>query len=100
MKGLVIENVYEAYTNSDGIEGRGGDVHIGYFTHLGDAKNAAIGRGVMGTNAAVRTVNKTIVIFENYKEYEEMMLGATIQRALSKLTLEERQALGLPSKGK
>lgn len=37
---VIKRTVWEAYTNSDTCEGRGHDVHIGYFTDEFEAKRA------------------------------------------------------------
>lgn len=94
MKSLKI-NAYEAYTNSDLTEGRGRDVHIGYFEQEADAKRASQGKGVMGSDAWVRKVSKEIFVFENYQEFEQRENEETRQRALNKLTVAERRSLGL-----
>jgi hypothetical protein len=86
-------HVFEAYTNSDTIEGRGSDVHIGYFTHPDDAHAAARGQGVMGGDAYVRPV--AIKIYTTLQEFTGVKNEELRQRALEKLTPEEREALGL-----
>lgn len=70
MKKLELNNVYEAYTNSDLTEGRGHKVTIGYFVNKIDAEKAAVGKGVMGYNAHVTPANVKFVVFESYEEYE------------------------------
>lgn len=60
--------VWEAYTNSDTTEGRGVDVHIGYFTTELDAKQAVKGRGTMGCDGWVR--QKELKIFDTFEDYK------------------------------
>ena len=85
--------LYEAYTNSDLIEGRGNDVHLGYFKVQSDAEKASSGRGVMGTNAHVRLA--PILIYENFEEFAEVRAKDVREQALNKLSWEERKLLGL-----
>lgn len=96
MKIMVLTGYFEAYTNSDLTEGRGGDVHIGYFRYEDDAKKAVKGRGVWGTDASVRMVqDKTIRVFESYEEFTTVQTSDLKTKALNKLTVEEKKALGL-----
>lgn len=88
-------NCYEAYTNSDLTEGRGVAVHIGYFTDEDAAIRAAEHKGPMGTSAWVRQVDKVIKVFEDFGEFEKEQRNEARARGLSKLTQEEREALGL-----
>lgn len=88
------ELCWEAYTNSDQTEGRGHDVTIAFFTHRKDAVKAARCTGLMGTDGSVRKVQRPKV-FESYADYEKHVKLDLRERALQKLTAEERQALGL-----
>lgn len=90
----VSELCWEAYTNSDQTEGRGHDVTIALFTRRKDAVKAARGTGPMGTDGRVREVQRPKV-FESYADYEKHVKPALRERALQKLTAEERKALGL-----
>ena len=95
MQRLMMRNVFEAYTNSDLTEGRGQHVSIGHFVHESDAKRATLGRGVMGTDADVRTVDLHVCVYDTFAEFEKEQHQSTRDRALAKLSLEERRALGL-----
>ncbi len=97
-------DLYKATTNSDTTEGRGGTILIGYFVSKGVAEKAAKGRGVMGYDGQVDFV-KCKVVTKN-DTGESWTVGEKISilyedpaevraRALSKLTQEERAALGL-----
>lgn len=86
---------YEAYTNSDLTEGKGIDVHIGYFTNEIDAIKAAKGKGVMGLEAYTRYVDKTINIFDNLSEYYSTIDTKIMENIKSKLNSEEKRVLGL-----
>lgn len=88
------ELCWEAYTNSDQTEWRGHDVTIAFFTHRKDAVKAARNAGPMGTDGSVRKVQRPKV-FESYADYEKHVKLDLRERALQKLTAEERQALGL-----
>lgn len=88
------ELCWKAYTNSDQTEGRGHDVTIAFFTHRKDAVKAARNAGPMGTDGSVRKVQRPKV-FESYADYEKHVKFDLRERALQKLTAEERQALGL-----
>lgn len=94
MKRLIISG-YEAYTNSDLTEGRGRDVHIGYFVHESDARKAVKKKGVMGTDADTRKVDKEILLFETYEEFETIKTNDLRKKALNKLSYDEKKALGL-----
>lgn len=86
---------YEAFTNSDLTEGKGGHVTIGYFFNEMDARKAARGKGVMGTNGDVKAVKLDTKVFESYAEYDESRSKDVRLSALNKLTAEERRILGL-----
>lgn len=93
-KGTAYEGlVWESYTNSDTTEGRGADVHIGYFTQKSDAQEAGKGRGVMGTPAPVRPVY--LRVHGTLKEFMAFRDQDIRRRALDKLNHEERRVLGL-----
>lgn len=95
MKVVNFIGVWEAYTNSDLTEGKGSDVHIGYFNRESDAKQAVKGRGVWGTDASVRPAEIHIKIYESYKEFEDETMASARRRALDKLSFEEKKALNL-----
>ena len=85
---------WEAFTNSDLTEGRGFDVTIAFFSKREDAVRAAHKRGPMGVDADVREVRRPIV-FDSYAAFEKQLTVDARQRALSKLTAEDRRILGL-----
>lgn len=95
MKRFTIKNVFEACTNTDLDEGRGREVPIAHFIHESDARRAAKGRGVMGTDADVRMVDVDIRVYESFREFELEFERDVRAKALAKLTPEERRALGL-----
>lgn len=94
MKTFVIDG-YGAYINSDTNEGRGPDVLVGYFTHAADAKRAVKGKDGWGRDGRVKPVNETITICESYEDYEVLIAKNTKERALNKLSPEEKKILGL-----
>jgi len=87
--------VFEVSTNSDSVEGRGHKVHLAYFVNHADAKLAAKGKGVMGTEATVEPCNLVINIYENIDEFNANTRENIRKRALAKLDAEERMVLGL-----
>lgn len=89
-----LKNAWAAITNSDTTEGRGSDVIIGYFKDKRDAINAAKGKGVMGSDAKVEDRTIDIKIFSSYNEFIDSLNDNIKQRALSKLTVEEKRVLG------
>ena len=66
---------------------------IGTFTSEADAKKAAAGRGVMGHGDG--TVQEGPIVYESFKEFVKKNPAALRERALAKLTKEERRLLGL-----
>lgn len=103
--------VFEVVTNSDGIEGRGHDVSLGFFLDRADAVRHAKGKGVMGGSAAVLQRTEQVVhvvhsdydrfyvmgpiVYANYAQLEAVAKDELRRGALKKLTREERDALGL-----
>lgn len=102
--------VYQVISNQDLTEGRGRAVTLGHFLDKRIAGNFAHGRGVMGTDAEVRTITATVVRLNGddfHLEDGTYILGEKIttkpvteeellrQQALEKLTPAERKALGL-----
>ncbi len=94
--------VYEATTNSDSDEGRGSTVTLGWFLTLEDAQKCAKGKGVWGADGRVVTHHKEVALCGE----KVFLLGSEVQKtyqdpkkirdqALSKLTEEEKEALGL-----
>lgn len=86
---------FEVLTNSDTTEGRGIPVHVAYTFDEQTANEIAKGRGVMGTMADVKPIDKTICILDSFDEFEELQNVEKREKALAKLTDEEKQLLGL-----
>jgi hypothetical protein len=95
MKSFKVNNVWGVYSNTDLMEGRGSDILVGYFTNYSDARLASEGRGVMGTAAEIRQENISVSVFESYSEFEGLDTLKIKERALRKLTDQEKKALGL-----
>ena len=95
--------VHEVVTNSDTTEGRGTRVSLGYFLDLTQANEAAHGKGVWGSDARVESGTRKVVIVDVDHVYllGEILLNKAAltaqarQRALDKLSAEDRQALGI-----
>lgn len=66
---------------------------IGTFTSEADAKKAAAGRGTMGHGDG--TVQEGPVVYESFKEFVKKNPKAIREKALSKLTKEEKKILGI-----
>lgn len=95
MKSFKVNNIWGVYSNTDSMEGRGSDILVGYFTSYSDACLAAEGRGVMGTAAEIRKEDISISVYESYSEFEDLDTKKIKERALNKLTNQEKKALGL-----
>lgn len=108
--GTIISFVaYEAMGETETNEGRGPRRHIGWFKNADLAHAAVKGQGVMGADGYVRTFKFDVVVYVDpltnkqvaYRLSEEKFHIEFIDddevkaRALAKLTLEERRALGL-----
>lgn len=85
---------WAAVANTDKTEGRGPEEVLGYFEQEADAKQAVKGQGVMGGDGAARRV----IVYASFEAYADVKLSLARKRALEKLTLEERLALGLETK--
>jgi hypothetical protein len=68
---------------------------LGYFTSPVDAERAGTGKGWWGGNGRVSPATVTITIYENLDEYEQGLEDKLRKAALSKLTDQEKQILGL-----
>ena len=105
-----IIDVWEASRNANSVEGRGPMLTIGLFTKKKDAEMAAKGWGVMGCgDGDVESKQiKVYASFEEYytslsvksqKDYDRLGYSPSAQtkreRALGKLTPEERVLLGI-----
>lgn len=100
--------VYEVITNSDGTEGRGYPVSLGFFRNHADAVIQAHGKGCMGSNAEIESSSALVVetvegelflvgarVCKDIDDLKKATREAVRKRALEKLTPEEREALGL-----
>lgn len=112
LKAVIYQNVevFCVVTNSDLTEGRGARVEVGWFKHRTDAEHCAVGKGVFGSAADVEPHNVDIVIPINDEGLEDWLnvkiTGKPVvfsynpsdqirERALAKLSKDERRALGL-----
>lgn len=84
--------LYAAMKCSDLTEGRGPMITIGTFWNKYDAAEAARGWGVMGVgDGEVREIK----VYDSWTEFKKLELEDVRQKALSKLTDEERMVLGI-----
>ena len=91
-KGGSVKIVYAAMKCSDLTEGRGPMITIGTFWNKYDAAEAARGWGVMGVgDGEVREIK----VYDSWTEFKKLELEDVRQKALSKLTDEERMVLGI-----
>jgi hypothetical protein len=84
--------VWQVWVNTDSIEGRGQMKLFGQFVNRHDAEEAAQGKGPMGaSDGDIREgiICDSMDAFKAWKQDERR------QRALSKLTFEDKQILGL-----
>ena len=95
--------LYRVRTNHDLTEGRGGEYTLGWFIDNAVAIKAAKGNYVMGSDCPVETRRELVVRTEDGKVF---LLGERVEvkyedprevraRALSKLSPEEREVLGI-----
>jgi hypothetical protein len=96
--------IYTAFEEIDQTEGRGGSRKLGHFYSKEDAELAADGKGVMGSRG--RVVAQSYLTLDGITGYpvdpkskvnlQTLTKAGTVRtRALKKLTVEERKALGL-----
>lgn len=89
-------------------EGRGGSYLVGYFATESLAERAAAGRGAMGTQGHVRPHRGEVAVYIDPESGREIVRplverveiqyedpAEVRERALAKLTSEEKLALGL-----
>jgi hypothetical protein len=81
--------VWAARINSDLTEGRGPMVAVGYYKTEDSALRRVEGQSTQGTDGEAIPV----IVWDNLEE--EKAYGATRERALAKLTAEERKVLGI-----
>jgi hypothetical protein len=95
-KELDYETIYEVYEPADKTEGRGGCISLGFFKNENVAnwvlKNEAT--GVMGTRSGVG-IKEIKVYTGDTVNYENYCKEKIRKQALSKLTSEEKEVLGL-----
>lgn len=93
-------SAFATMANSDTNEGRGGEYPLAYFERRVDAELLAKDKticsryGVQGTGP-LRTKEVTFKVFETVSEYRVQAAIDARARALSKLTYEEQEALGI-----
>jgi len=87
-----MKTIFAARQNADGMEGRGPMIPIAHFTKEEDAKACAKGKGVMGVGDGDVI---ELPLFDNMKDYTDYKSGEARKRALSKLTREDKLALGI-----
>lgn len=101
-----VYTVWSAKEDTDKTEGRGPQTLIGYFHDKRDAETASVGKGVMGWQGSVQSLD--IFSVDGGKTGYPITLGEAISvmdrgftdrraAALSKLTEEDRRILGLPT---
>ena len=89
MKIITYYSVHDAFDE----EGRGPDQEIGAFFELIVAKSYAQGNGNYGHDAQV--TRKVLIICDTVNELEERKLELGREKALAKLTSEDKELLGL-----
>jgi len=100
IKDLDIITVYEVYEPYDKTEQRGinGSVSLGFFSNLNVAKyveqNEATGYSGTISGVGIKEVKIYTGSLDNYKWFYYYKKEDIRQRALSKLTDEEKEALG------
>lgn len=100
--------VYQAYEDLDKNSGRGARRTIGYFTVRQHALNAAVKKGIWGANGDVEMKTFDVVtytnpgtglelirILGNQIEFTNEDIAEVKERALAKLSTQEKKALGL-----
>jgi hypothetical protein len=84
--------IFHARRNEDLIEGRGRMITVGYFSSKEDAEVAANEFTYMG-NVPAGSV-ELVRVAESFGEFSEIKNLEVKERALSKLSSEERRVLG------
>jgi hypothetical protein len=94
--------LFEGRGDVDQTEGRGGTRCVGWYLSRKDAENAVKNEGVMGTPGYVKSHQALAVRMDNgdfqYYKIEKLeveTVETARQRALAKLTPEEKKLLGL-----
>lgn len=94
--------LFEVTTNTDSTEGRGHEIHYGWYLTRAEAKRAGRGRYVMGTDCPIRqqtievvTIGDRMFVLGDEIDLKSEPPEEVKARALAKLTEEEREALGL-----
>lgn len=87
-----MQTVWAAKKNADLTEGRGPMVIIALFSDEVSARSAARGWGVMGVGDGEVT---PMFVYNTYREYVEEKDNEIRNRALAKLSEEEKRTLGL-----
>lgn len=87
-----MKTIYLAQRNADLNEGRGPNITLGGFVTQEAAKKAAAGWGVMGFGDGDVVPLK---VYDTFAEYAKAHREEVIEKALRKLTAEEKEILGL-----
>ena len=97
-----MKTIYSAYYNSDGVEGRGPMVlDISFTTRAAAAEYIDAKPGVMGRKQKWSEEQhgdwmiKETLLLESVSEVGEVSAAQARQRALAKLTMKDREILGL-----
>lgn len=87
-----MKTVWLALKNADMTEGRGPMVTIAAFNEQRDATRAVTGWGVMGVGDGDV---EPLLVYDSFNEYNEKKLMERRNKALAKLTREDREVLGI-----
>jgi hypothetical protein len=106
-----LESLLSIEGNTDSVEGRGASYTIGYAKSLTAAKDIAKGRGPMGSDAVIREANVLRISFTGIDgnaqdvcvalnavkpfDHKAHRKAEVMEKALAKLTEEERKVLGV-----
>jgi hypothetical protein len=84
--------VFEATYNSDSMEGRGYTVHAGLFLKHQDAVDSVADRTDMGGRPMGEIRERQV--YDSLAEYRAERNRELVESALTKLSVDERRALG------
>jgi hypothetical protein len=87
-----MRTIWAARRNADSTEGRGPMIVIGMFEDQQAATRAASGWGVMGVGDGDV---EPMIVYESFREYNDEKTKELKNKALAKLTREDREVLGL-----
>lgn len=86
---------FHVQTNSDTTEGRGHMRSYGFFVREQDAHRAAKESNNYDMGGTLLATVTKVKVFESYEDFLDHRQIEARERALSKLTKEDRQVLGL-----